>query len=190
IAVTTMVSFVLFMGRERAHAPAPAGAISSSSAASEPLADESDGPADVSPPRMLEIDPTLYRLTAGTKDVVQSGDLVAPGDGLGLEVQARDSVYFYVLNEDRQGEVHVLFPLRERGAANPLAPGVTHWLPGREHGEELEWRVTSAGGKETLLLLGSREPLPVVERALGSLPQARSDAAVTYPVLSSQALAQ
>jgi hypothetical protein len=122
--------------------------------------------------------------------VVQTGDLVAPGDGLGLEVQTRDRAYFYVLDEDRKGEVHVLFPLRHQGAANPLAPGIIHWLPGKEQGEKLEWRVTSAGGKETLLLLASPEPLRAVERTAATIPPARPDAEVTYPVLSGQALSQ
>ena len=189
LATIVIALFVLVLGREKPTPPAPVVA-SPRSQDAKPDAPGRVGAADVSAPRMLEVEATLYRMTAGTKDVVQSGDLVAPGDGLGLEVQTKDRAHFYVLNEDRQGEVHVLFPLRERGAMNPLAPGVTHWLPGREDGEDLEWRVTTAGGKETLLLLASSEPLAVVERTLASLPQARSDAQVTYPVLSHQALAQ
>ena len=191
VAIVIVAAVVFLQGRERTSTSAPVGpTASSTSQDAKPGAAAPTGAADVAPPRALEIDATLYRLTEGTKDVIQSGDLVAPGDGLGLEVRTRDRTYFYLLNEDRQGEVHVLFPLRERGAVNPLAPAVTHWLPGREDGDDLEWRVTSAGGKETLLLLGSSEPLQVVERTLSSLPQARSDASVTYPVLSHGALAQ
>jgi len=191
VAMAVLAIAFFLRAREGPVTPAPIGS-NSPAGSQEPksLAVERAGATDPSPADVLQIDATLYRMTAGTKDVIENGDVVAPGDGLGLEVQTGDRAYFYVLNEDRKGEVHVLFPLRERGKANPLAPGVTHWLPGKESGESLEWRVTSAGGKETLLLLGSSEPLPVVERTLALVPQAQPDAPVTYPVVSGQALAQ
>lgn len=138
----------------------------------------------------LRVEAALHRVTAGSREALASGDLVAPGDALGLEIEASAPVHVYVLNEDQQGRVHALFPLRGRGAGNPLAAGVRHRLPGAEAGRTLDWQVTSAGGRETILILAAREPLAPVEQAIAAIPEARPGAPVTYAPLAPAALAR
>ena len=146
-------------------------------------------PASVEP-GALELEATLYRVTAGAREALRTGDLVAPGDELALEVQTRERVHLYVLSEDEAGALFVLFPLVGRGVQNPLLAGAAQRLPGRQGAEELSWQVTSAGGRETFLVLASREPLEPVAAAVAGIPQASPDAPVTYRTLPPDALAR
>jgi hypothetical protein len=130
-------------------------------------------------------------LVRGEGDLGQplaSGELVAPGDRIALELRAAERVHAYVLAEDDRGAVFVLFPLRDRGALNPLAPGERHRLPGRDGDVALDWVVTSAGGRETFLILAAREPLPTIEEAVAQLPAARAGEPVRYAPLPAEAL--
>ncbi|MCC6349275.1 MAG: protein kinase [Candidatus Eisenbacteria bacterium] len=146
-------------------------------------------PAATPAPSAPQLEASLVRVTAGAHEVLRSGDLVAPGDELALELDAREPVHAYVLSEDETGAVFVLFPLAGRGAVNPLAPGPRR-LPGSEDGHELSWQVTSAGGRETFLLLASRTPLAPVAEATAGLPQARPETPVAYHPLPPEALAR
>ena len=80
------------------------------------------------------------------------------------------------------GRAFVLFPLSGLGLSNPLQPGARHRLPGTitEEGSEktLRWSVDTVGGKETFLIIASREPLDELERALETVMQARTDSPV------------
>jgi hypothetical protein len=162
-------------------APATGAAVTPSPAAVAP------GPAPA--PAAPDVEATLVRVTAGAREALRTGDLVAPGDELALEVHAREPLHVYVLSEDDAGAVFVLFPLADRGARNPIAPGPRR-LPGRAGDQELSWQVTTAGGRETFLLLASREPLAPVAQATAAMPQARPDAPVAYPSLPPEALAK
>lgn len=142
------------------------------------------------PSAALRVEATLYRTTAGSREALASGDMVGPGDALSLEIETSAPAHVYVLNEDQRGEVFALFPLRSRGAPNLLAAGVRHRLPGEEGGRSLDWQVTSAGGKETVLILVSPERLAPVEQAVAALPEARPGAAIAYPPIGADALAR
>ena len=133
---------------------------------------------------------TLYRVSSGAREALRTGDLVAPGDELELEVESGEDVHVYVLSEDQAGAVFVLFPLAARGERNPLAAGRMHRLPGREGEQDLNWQVTSAGGQETFLVLASRTPIAPVAQAAAALPQASADAPVAYRTLPPEALAK
>jgi hypothetical protein len=135
-----------------------------------------------------QVDAQLVRGEADLHEPLRDGDVVAPGDHIALELQAAERVHAYVLSEDDAGRVFVLFPLRDRGARNPLAGGARHRLPGRAGSEELDWVVTSAGGRETFLLLAAREPLEVVESAVAGMPAANETEAVRYAPLTPAAL--
>lgn len=162
--------------------PGAAGAASpATSAAPAPSTPNLDAPG---------LDATLYRVTAGAREALRTGDLVAPGDELALEVNAYEPVHVYVLSEDEAGAVFVLFPLASRGARNPIPAGAPHRLPGREGAEELTWQVTSAGGRETFLVLASRTPLPPVAEVAAGIPEASTDAPVAYRRLPAEALAR
>jgi len=84
--------------------------------------------------------------------------------------------------------VFVLFPLRGRGEKNPLPAGVRHRLPGKDGNASIDWVVTSAGGRETFLVLAARAPLAQVEQAVAQLPAAGAGEAVRYAPLSPGAL--
>jgi len=163
--------------------------------ASPPAAAGSAIVAPVVPPLApLELPPqlsaTLLRVTAGGREALRTGDLVAPGDELALEVDARERVHVYVLSEDETGAVFVLFPLASRGARNPVAAGSPQRLPGTESGRALTWQVTSAGGRETFLVLASRTPLAPVADVAAAIPEAQLDAPVSYRALPAEALAR
>lgn len=137
-----------------------------------------------------ELTATLLRVTAGGREALRTGDLVAPGDELALEVDAREPVHLYVLSEDETGAVFVLFPLASRGTRNPIAAGTPQRLPGSQGAEALTWQVTSAGGRETFLVLASRSPLAPVADVAATIPEAGTDAAVAYRTLPATALAR
>jgi tRNA A-37 threonylcarbamoyl transferase component Bud32 len=162
-----------------APASAPVAAVAPASPAATPA-----------PAEAPHLEATLYRVTAGSREALRTGDLVAPGDELALEVDAAEPVHVYVLSEDEAGAVFVLFPLAARGEHNPIAPGAPRRLPGRDGAQELSWQVTSAGGQETFLVLASRAPLAPVAQAAAVLPQATPDAPVAYRTLPPEALAR
>jgi len=122
------------------------------------------GPAPVAPPSAR-----LSLAEANSSRALESGDRVSPGDRLFLEVRSAFPVYAYVVNEDERGEADLLFPLPHGGLANPLAPGLLHHLPGPRQGQALFWQVTSAGGREHVLVLLSRRQLPALEEMIRSL---------------------
>lgn len=167
-----------------AGAPAPAAP---AAAASAPVAAAPERAVASEPPG---VEATLYRVTGGARQSLRNGDLVAPGDELELDLTSEEPVHVYVLSEDEAGAVFVLFPLEGRGARNPVAAGATQRLPGRDGDRDLSWQVTSAGGRETFLVLASRTPLAPVQEALAALPHAAPDAAVAYRTLSPEALAR
>ncbi|MEM7354486.1 MAG: serine/threonine-protein kinase [Acidobacteriota bacterium] len=105
----------------------------------------------------------LWNERGDTAMHLTDGTTVRPGDHLALRVQVEESTHVYVFNEDDEGHLFVLFPLPELVPANPLTPGV-HRLPGQLAGQPQSWEVTSAGGKERFLIVGSRNALPELER--------------------------
>ncbi len=173
--------------------PAPAG---TPAAAEAPRAAEvstrTGAPAgvEVADAAVPDVQSRLVRIDADVRSSLESGDLVAPGDRLGLELRASEPLHAYVLSEDERGAVFVLFPLRGRGAANPLRARVTHRLPGGERDPDLAWQVTSAGGREHFLLLASRTPLAPVQQAVASMPEASASADVQYPALTAAAMSK
>jgi hypothetical protein len=129
-------------------------------------------PASVSRPA-LEIEATLYRSRGGAREALPAGALVRPGDRLFVEIQESEPASVYVLNEDQEGRVYLLFPLPGLDLQNPLPAG-DHRLPGTRHGALQDWQVTEGKGAETFLLVAAREPVPLLEQRLAKLPRAES----------------
>jgi hypothetical protein len=148
------------------------------------VADGSTSAAQMAAVAPLSVTAELYRRTADGEERLLPGARVAPGDGLFMEVQSADSVHVYVLNEDAEGEVYALFPGPSFDQRNPLAGGATHRLPGTTRGRSVSWEVTSAGGREHVIVLASRKPLPDVEREIAALPTATVGRPVSYARLS------
>jgi len=99
-----------------------------------------------------------------------TGDRVRPGDRLSLEVRSSQPMWVYVLNEDERGEHYLLFPQPRFDVKNPLARDSTFALPGPIDGKENAWVVTSAGGREYMMVVASPQPVPEIEAELGRLP--------------------
>lgn len=130
-------------------------------------------PADP-PAAPLRVDARLFRERGGRPEALAGGALIRPGDRLYCTVSSPEPLFVYVLNEDQAGQAFALFPLPGFDLANPLPPGQLHRLPGRRDGMAQDWVVTSSGGRETVLLVGAREPIPSLEREMASWRQASS----------------
>ncbi|MCK4414884.1 MAG: protein kinase, partial [Candidatus Eisenbacteria sp.] len=120
----------------------------------------------------FEIDARLYRAVGGTKELLPYGSSVGPGDALFMELEGSEDLYVYVLNEDLEGNVFLLFPLADLDVENPLPSGSTHRLPGTCAGVGQDWQVTSRSGHESFLIVASRERLDELEGAIASLTPA------------------
>lgn len=118
---------------------------------------------------------------------VNQGDRVTLGDSLALEVEASESLFVYVLNEDARGQSFLLFPLRGFEPENPLPPELPHQLPGSREGRRFYWQVTSVGEEERLILLASRRRLVGFEADALSIDRAREGREVAYPRVSDRA---
>jgi tRNA A-37 threonylcarbamoyl transferase component Bud32 len=112
----------------------------------------------------------FVRRADGTARPLASGDRVAPGDRLSLDVRASVPTWVYVLNEDDRGERYVLFPQPLYDLQNPVPAESACVLPGPIGGRENAWTVTSAGGHERFLVVVSPEPVPEIEAELARLP--------------------
>jgi hypothetical protein len=80
-------------------------------------------------------------------------------------------MYFYVVNEDEQGESYLLFPLPGHDLQNPLPAGQRHRLPARVNGELISWQVTSSGLREHFLIVASPIPSTAFDEVFATLPR-------------------
>lgn len=113
----------------------------------------------------LEMQATLYQLVNGVRTPLAAGTTLHPGDSLCMEFESSRDAYVYVVNEATRtpGELNTLFPLSYSDLANPLRGGERHVLPGRAGGSDIPWPLDATGGKERILVIASREPLPQFE---------------------------
>jgi len=125
----------------------------------------------IRPPAPLPIVATasMYLASASPPRVLDPGSLVRPGDRLFLNLEANQPLHIYVLNEDDTGNVFLLYPSSDKVKAGPLPAGTTRLPVGRE-GEPYAWTVSSAGGQEHFLVVGSPDPLPLLEEFLADVP--------------------
>ena len=117
-------------------------------------------------PGPFQVEAALYRLGQGTEERLLPGGRLAPGDRLFLEIEGSTEMHVYVLNEDEVGDPFVLFPLPLFDKKNPLPAGSVHRLPGSLAGTGKYWEVTSAGRRETFLVIASQDPLVEMEREI------------------------
>jgi hypothetical protein len=123
------------------------------------------------------VEASLFRVNqAGHRERLQSGSRLALGDDLTLEVEASKDLYVYVINEDEAGHAYALFPLPDLDLRNPLPAGRSHTLPGTRGGKQNAWNVTTAGGREHLLIVASPERLVEFEAEMAALPRPRAGA--------------
>jgi hypothetical protein len=134
----------------------------------------------------VEASLVLRREGAATRLV--SGDAVAPGDRLSLELRTTVPAWAYVLNEDERGERYLLFPQPAFDLRNPLPADTTLFLPGTVGGRENAWTVTSAGGREHFLVVLSPEPVAELEQDVASLPAPEPGRAIEYAAVGAPSL--
>lgn len=120
----------------------------------------------------LEAKATLYRHNDSRDLRLRPGSPVGPGDGLFLELSAKEPMHTYVLDEDEAGAIYLLFPIPGVAPGNPLPAAVPHRLPGRMGDSLLYWTVTTAGGREGITVIGSRSPLRGLEDVIARVPAA------------------
>jgi len=117
---------------------------------------------------------TLYSEHDGITETVTAGGRVQPGDRLFLELEGSIPLWAYVLDRDEKGAAFLLFPLPGHDLANPLPAGSRHRLPGARDGRESSWQVTSAGGREQILIVTSPRRLAEFEEEIDGLDLAES----------------
>lgn len=131
----------------------------------------------------------FYRERNGSDEPIGAGDRLARGDRLSFHVQVAQPTYVYVVNEDEQGESYLLFPLPGQSLTNPLAPGQSHRLPGKDQRlRQLSWEVSSRGGREHFLLVARPERSPEFEKVISTLPAPLLNRPVEPAPLSADAL--
>jgi hypothetical protein len=138
-------------------------------------------------PGSLTAEATLYRQGQGTDERLLPGSRVHPGDRLFLEIQGQQRMHVYVLNEDEAGNAFVLFPAG-LDLDNPLPPGVRHRLPGRQAARQMTWEVTSAGTRETFVVIASRRPLKALEREIALIPRVETGRQVAHAPVSPEGI--
>ena len=104
---------------------------------------------------------------------ITDGTIVNLGDTLSLRLRATRATHVYVLNEDADGELNVLFPLDGLELRNPLAGERDHTLPGAVDGHELAWEIASAAASDSFVLIASADPLPKLAHRITQLQAAR-----------------
>lgn len=130
---------------------------------------------------------SFLRTGGRVPEALAEGALVRPGDTLGLTLRLGAAAHVYVLNEDRQGAVFVLFPLAETDLRNPLPAGRELHLPGEWQGAALDWRVTDGRGEERFLVVATRAPLGWLEAQIADFEAPQRDRAVNRAAAGSGA---
>lgn len=136
------------------------------------------------------VEASLLRHGAGAPTSVADGDRVSPGDRLSLRWRASRKLWVYVLNADDRGESYLLFPQPGFAASNPLPADAAVELPGRMDGGEVAWTVTSAGGRETFLIVASPEPVAELEGSVAGLGKPEPGRPVAYAAAPAGAIAR
>jgi eukaryotic-like serine/threonine-protein kinase len=114
-----------------------------------------------------------------------SGDRVRPGQHLWLDVRVTRPAWVYVLDEDERGERYLLYPQPRFATRNPLRADSAYVLPGTVEGREYAWTVTSAGGREHVLVIASPSPIAEIEADLARMPRAESGRPIAYAPIGS-----
>lgn len=156
-------------GRRAARRAVPAVAVLLAAAAVLVFAVNTRWPRSAPAAAGWTVEANLLRHGDGAPTVLLSGDAVAPGDRLSLRWRATRPTWVYVLNADDRGESYLLFPQPRFAWSNPLPADSTVVLPGLMDGSEVAWTVTSAGGRETFLVVAGPEPVPELESGAGNL---------------------
>jgi serine/threonine-protein kinase len=134
------------------------------------------------------IDASFYKAGESSEEPLAPGGRVRPDDKIFLQVQVSVPTYVYVVNEDDEGASFLLFPLPGQSVANPLPPGRPHRIPGIRQGEQVSWRVSTAGRRDHFLVFASPERSPEFETIVSKLPTPKFDEPTASAQLSPEEL--
>ena len=162
--------------------PTAPGGTADASTTSASAGSSSVAPAAV-PADTYTVSAALYKFSRSKALRLAAGDRVAPGDTLALRIQSSRPVYVYVVNEDEHGESYLLFPLQGQESSNPLAAERPHELPGQQGGQDTQWQVTSAGGREHFVVFASPSQMSIFDELLSSLPRPIAGRPVSRPLV-------
>ena len=137
---------------------APATAVTTTAPAAAPAASS------------YKIATTLYRRSGGNDTKLRRGDRVAAGDQIYAVLKVSAPTYVYIVNEDDRGESFLLYPLPGQAVDNPLLAGAATRIPGTQT-EQVNWQITSSGGREHFLIFASPDRLPAFEELFATLPR-------------------
>ena len=161
------------LGVYRGWFPSRSGTRSTAANAAVQTSRAADAPTPAAAPAAApyRITAAFYRERDGSDEQIGADDRLARGDRLSFHVQVAQPTYVYVVNEDERGESFLLFPLPGQSLTNPLPPGQSHRLPGKdERLRQLSWEVSSRGGREHFLLVARPERSPEFEKIISTLP--------------------
>jgi hypothetical protein len=118
------------------------------------------------------VNTTLWRVGGDGDSPLVEGDSVRPGDRIYLTLDTDAPAYVYLINRDQTGESTALFPIEGAQWSNPLPAGSAHRLPGDTDWQYDSWEVSSAGGRESFIVVASAKPLVQLETAIALLEAA------------------
>lgn len=123
----------------------------------------------------LEQDPlrvdfgVVYEDPEGRVRALEPGGVLTSDDNYAISFRASGPAYIYIFQVDSSGQVFRLFPNPTYSPEhNPVRPGLTHWLPPRDHWLFLDQTV----GRECIYLIFSCRP----DRELEELHQRLNNA--------------
>ena len=156
-AVVTLAAFGAWLWRSsRPTSSEPASRASTTPAATSSAAT----PAGVS----YDIDAGFYRVTQSAPEPLGPDTKLTIGDRLFFTVKTTVPTFLYIVNEPEQGEPFLLFPLPGSRVQNPVPENQRVRVPG-----DVNWQVTSAGGREHFVVFASPDRVAAFEEAFATL---------------------
>ena len=147
-----------------------------------------DASATPTPGNAYQVSASFYARRDGSDVPLAPGSRVRPGDELFAVIDASKPVFVYIINRDDTGESFLLFPLSGLSPANPVRTDQMVRLPGTKDGQQIYWKVTSAGGQEHFFLYVTPTRLVDFEQLLAALPRAELGRSVNSLPLPTSAL--
>lgn len=128
------------------------------------------GPPDAPPPGSATagapaLEARLFRSGLVRDEPLGPSSVVAAGDALYLMLAPAEDQYLVVLHRSADGRLAALLPGTPGAAAERIAAGRRIRVPGAEGGRVGRWQA-GAGGVELFVVLGSREPISLLDAAL------------------------
>lgn len=107
-------------------------------------------------------------------NAIVDGTAVRIGDTLAAHVETTRDTWAYVLNEDADGALTVLFPIEGLDQRNPLPARTQVLLPGTIAGKSVNWEISSPSASEEFVLILADRPLSGFSDRLTAIASAQT----------------